>query len=336
MEIGQAQDYRKGCMDIAGFFSRIPAELVYVLIGLIIGLESMGIPLPGETMLFTASIMASDPASTLSPWGIAIGAISGAIIGDSCGYLIGRRFGTRLFAFLGRKFPKHVTPGHVAYGQSLFARFGSATVFGGRFVALLRILAGPLAGMLRMPYKSFLVANASGGIVWAGGVTWIVYSLGQASQHWLEHGALAALGVLLVAGLIVTKVVGGKLDAAVVRFKTEQAAAGYPLETFADLAAFQDRCPESLTKPATESPDEGQTVGTPAGNVQDSDVVPASDTGRGSARVEKQRSGPGHNDKDAIQPAETSPVDQASRRCPESSAGRGAYSKQRPARAKRR
>lgn len=286
-------------MDIAGFFSQIPAELVYLLIGLIIGLESMGIPLPGETMLFTASIMASDPASTLSPWGIAIGAISGAIIGDSCGYLIGRRFGTRLFAFLGRKFPKHVTPGHVAYGQSLFARFGAATVFGGRFVALLRILAGPLAGMLRMPYKSFLVANASGGIVWAGGVTWIVYSLGQASQHWLENGAIAALVVLLVAGLIVSKVVGGRLNAAVKEFKAEQAKAGYPLETFADLAAFQDRSPEDLK----EGPEADSSSGAPADVTESADThdsANADSEGSTSAttndpetvRVSDQRQGP--------------------------------------------
>lgn len=233
-------------MDIAGFFSQIPPELVYLLIGLIIGLESMGIPLPGETMLFTASIMATDPASTLSPWGIAIGAICGAIIGDSFGYLIGRKFGPRLFAFLGRKFPSHVTPGHVAYGQSLFARFGSATVFGGRFVALLRILAGPLAGMLHMPYRAFLLANAAGGIVWAGGVTWIVYSLGQASQHWLENGALAALGVLIVGGLIASKIVGGRINAAVRKFKVEQAAAGFPLDTFDDLEAFQSRSAADL------------------------------------------------------------------------------------------
>jgi hypothetical protein len=74
-----------------------------------------------------------------------------------------------LFERLGRRFPKHFGPGHVALAKQLFTRWGVWAVFFGRFVALLRILAGPLAGALRMRYRYFLAANAAGAICWAGG-----------------------------------------------------------------------------------------------------------------------------------------------------------------------
>ena len=72
---------------------------------------------------------------------------------------------------LGRRFPKHFSPAHVALAERIFVRWGVYAVFFGRFIALLRIFAGPLAGALKMPYYKFLAANISGGIVWAAGTT---------------------------------------------------------------------------------------------------------------------------------------------------------------------
>src|SRR5204862_172864 len=82
-----------------------------------------------------------------------------AMTGDSIGYLIGHRAGSPLFDWLGRKFPRHFGPGHVALAERVFTRHGVWAVFFGRFIALLRIFAGPLAGSLRMPYGRFLAAN---------------------------------------------------------------------------------------------------------------------------------------------------------------------------------
>jgi membrane protein DedA with SNARE-associated domain len=186
----------------------IPPLAVYALVGLIIGLESMGVPLPGEVTLISAALLSAQHVQTkwgvISPWGVAIGAVSGAILGDSLGYLIGRRGGRPLLAWLGRKFPTHFGPDHLARAEEAFTKWGMWAVFVGRFIALLRILAGPLAGALRMSYGKFLVANASGGVLWAGGTTLVIYIVGVAAQKWLSNFSLIALGVAVVFGLATT------------------------------------------------------------------------------------------------------------------------------------
>lgn len=179
-----------------------PPGLIYLIVGIIIGLESMGIPLPGEITLVTASLMAA--TGLASPWAVAIAAACGAIIGDSLGYAIGRRGGRALLERVGRRFPKHFGPAHIAKGESLFARWGVWAVFFGRFVALLRILAGPLAGALRVPYHRFLVANASGGLVWAFGTTFALYYLGSAAERWLRGFSWVALVLAVLLGLLTT------------------------------------------------------------------------------------------------------------------------------------
>jgi membrane protein DedA with SNARE-associated domain len=134
-------------------------------------------------------------------------ASSGAIIGDSIGYLIGRKGGARLFAWAGRKFPKHFGPQHIAKAQDLFERRGVIAVFFGRFIALLRILSGPLAGSLHMPYGKFLAANAAGGIAWAGGTTAAIYYLGVVAEKWLSRFSWIGLAVAVIAGLVISLVV---------------------------------------------------------------------------------------------------------------------------------
>jgi membrane protein YqaA with SNARE-associated domain len=134
---------------------------VDLIVGAVIGFESLGIPLPGEIVLVSAALLASQH-DALNPLWIGVCASTGAIVGDSIGYAIGRKGGPRLFAWAGRKFPKHFGPEHIDKARGVFHRRGVWAVFFGRFVALLRILAGPLAGSLHMPYGKFLVANAAG------------------------------------------------------------------------------------------------------------------------------------------------------------------------------
>jgi membrane protein DedA with SNARE-associated domain len=177
----------------------LPPLAVGGVVCLIIGLESMGIPLPGELTLVTASLMAASGA--ISPWWVAGAAATGAIIGDSIGYTIGRKGGRPLLERLGRRFPKHLGPPHLARAERVFAKWGVWAVFFGRFIALLRILAGPLAGALKVPYWKFLIANAAGGIVWAFGTVFVIYSVGQAAEEYLKDFSWAALVVAIVAGL---------------------------------------------------------------------------------------------------------------------------------------
>jgi membrane protein DedA with SNARE-associated domain len=131
-----------------------------------------------------------------------VAATLGAVIGDSIGYSIGRRYGMSLFERLGKRFPNHFGPGHVALAKKVFSRWGVWAVFFGRFVALLRIFAGPLAGALRMRYLRFLAANASGGLVWAGGTTAVVYYAGVAAERWLSRFSWIALVVAVVVGAV--------------------------------------------------------------------------------------------------------------------------------------
>lgn len=192
-------------MHIDQWLEAIPPLLVYISVAVVIGCESLGVPLPGEIVLVSAALLSSTH-SGLNPWIVGIVGSAGAIIGDSIGYLIGRKGGRRLFDWAGRKFPKHFGPQHVANAERIFEHRGVWAVFFGRFVAILRILCGPLAGSLHMHYWKFLAANALGGIVWAGGTTALVYSLGIVAEQWLSRFSYLALGGAVVAGVIISLV----------------------------------------------------------------------------------------------------------------------------------
>ena len=189
-------------MHIDQWLETIPPLSVYLIVGAVIMIESLGIPLPGEVVLVSAALLTlSHP--TLSPLWVGVVASAGAIIGDSIGYFIGKTGGQRLFAWAGRKFPKHFGPTHLANAERIFNKRGVWAVFLGRFIAFLRILAGPLAGSLRMHYPKFLLANAAGGIVWAGGTTAAVYYLGVVAEEWLGRFSKFGLVAAIVIGVIV-------------------------------------------------------------------------------------------------------------------------------------
>jgi len=136
----------------------------YWAVGLVVGLESMGLPLPGETILVLAALYAS-ATHGLDIWGVIGAAIAGAIIGDNIGYLLGRRVGYQLLLKWGPGLG--ITDDKIKIGQYMFIQHGVKAVFFGRFIAVLRILAAFLAGLNRMCWKRFLIANAVGGVIWA-------------------------------------------------------------------------------------------------------------------------------------------------------------------------
>ncbi|WP_110316205.1 DedA family protein [Mycolicibacterium moriokaense] len=191
-------------MNVDAMLQTIPPLAVYLVVGAIIGMESLGIPLPGEIALVSAALLASRHTLDINPVAVGAAATIGAVVGDTIGYSIGRRFGMSLFERLGNRFPKHFGPGHVALAQQLFARWGVWAVFVGRFIALLRIFAGPLAGALKMRYLHFLAANASGGLLWAGGTTAVVYYAGIAAERWLSRFSWVALVVAVLIGIGMT------------------------------------------------------------------------------------------------------------------------------------
>jgi membrane protein DedA with SNARE-associated domain len=192
---------------VDAFLISIPPLVVYLAVGLVVGVESLGVPLPGEIVLVSAALLSSRHELGVSPLWIAVAATTGAVVGDSIGYAIGHRYGMGLFARLGRRFPRHFGPSHVAAAERLFARWGVLAVFFGRFVALLRIFAGPLAGALRMHYRRFLVANVLGGICWAAGTTFAVYLLGIVAERWLQRFSWIGLVVALLVGLTISLVI---------------------------------------------------------------------------------------------------------------------------------
>ncbi|NNN37554.1 DedA family protein [Streptomyces sp. S3(2020)] len=187
-------------MHVQEWLESVPAVSIYLLVGLVIGLESLGIPLPGEIILVSSALLASQHGE-IDPFILGACASAGAIIGDSIGYAIGRKGGRPLLAWLGRKFPKHFSEGHIATAERSFEKWGMWAVFFGRFVALLRIFAGPLAGVLRMPYWKFLTANVLGGILWAGGTTAVIYYVGIVAESWLKRFSWLGLVLAVLIGL---------------------------------------------------------------------------------------------------------------------------------------
>ncbi|KQX14560.1 hypothetical protein ASC82_04375 [Streptomyces sp. Root431] len=187
-------------MHVQEWLETIPAVAIYALVGVVIGLESLGIPLPGEIVLVSSALLASQHGD-INPYVLGACATAGAIIGDSIGYAIGRKGGRPLLAWLGKKFPKHFSEANVALAERSFQKWGMWAVFFGRFIALLRIFAGPLAGVLHMPYWKFLIANVFGGILWAGGTTAVIYSVGIVAEAWLKRFSWLGLVLAVLIGV---------------------------------------------------------------------------------------------------------------------------------------
>ncbi|MBE7212372.1 MAG: DedA family protein [Gluconacetobacter diazotrophicus] len=152
------------------------AHYGYGLVGIVVMLESMGAPLPGESMLIGTALYCATTHKLSIGW-VAFVAVAGAIMGDNFGYLIGRSLGFRLLARWGRYV--RLTDDRLTLGRYMFRRHGGKVVFFGRFIAVLRTFAALLAGANHMPWPSFLMWNALGGVAWAGGYSMATYYLGK-------------------------------------------------------------------------------------------------------------------------------------------------------------
>jgi membrane protein DedA with SNARE-associated domain len=178
----------------------------YWAVFVLIAIESMGVPLPGETMLIAASIYAGSNGG-LHPVAVIVAAATGAILGDNLGYLIGREGGYRLLLRYGHLI--RVDERRLKLGRYLFLRHGGTVVFFGRFVAVLRMWAAFLAGTHRMPWQRFLMYNAAGGAVWATAYGIGGYTLGSGLLRqggWLGAASMVlALAVTIVVPIVLRR-----------------------------------------------------------------------------------------------------------------------------------
>jgi membrane protein DedA with SNARE-associated domain len=172
-----------------------------VLLFGLVALESAGVPLPGETALVAAAILATPKQHHYSIVTVIVVAACAAIVGDNIGYWIGRKGGRTLLERWGplRRYAERALPP----SERFFARHGGKTVFIGRFVAVLRVTAAWLAGITHMPWWRFFLWNAAGGIVWATAVGLVAYYFGKAAADAINrYGLLGAVAAVLSAVLV--------------------------------------------------------------------------------------------------------------------------------------
>jgi len=174
----------------------------YLAVFVFVGVESIGVPVPGETMLVTAAIYAGT-TGRLSIFWVIVASSAGAIVGDNIGYLIGRTGGYQLVKRYGRYI--RLEEDRLRLGQYLFDKHGSKVVFFGRFVSVLRIFAAFLAGVNRMHWRRFLIFNAAGGIVWSTIYGVAAFLLGKQLLQLSGRVdfALAVVGVAVIILVIV-------------------------------------------------------------------------------------------------------------------------------------
>lgn len=180
-------------------FLQFSSTAGYAGVAVLVGVESAGVPVPGETSLIAAAVLASQGHLSL-PLVIAVAA-GAAIVGDNVGYVIGRRGGRWLLTRPGRW--QRSRTRMLERGERFFARHGGKAVFFGRWVPWLRVTAAWLAGANRMPWPGFFVWNALGGIAWATSVGLAAYFLGKAAAAVLGTVGLVVLALIVVAALVV-------------------------------------------------------------------------------------------------------------------------------------
>ena len=175
----------------------IPPNVGYAAVFALIAVETMGIPVPGETALIAAALLAHDGQMDIVT--LVLLAAAAAIIGDNIGFMIGRKGGRKLLL---RPGPFHAQRLKVIeIGEPFFARHGPKAVFLGRWVSGLRIASAWLAGINGMSWPVFLLWNALGGIVWAAAVGFGVYALGHLAEDILTVAGPVAGGIVVAAGI---------------------------------------------------------------------------------------------------------------------------------------
>jgi membrane protein DedA with SNARE-associated domain len=169
-----------------------------VVLGVVVGLESLGLPLPGETLLIAAAVLAGT-THQMNILLVVLSATVGAIVGQAAGYAIGWSVGFRLLRRYGRAVG--LTERRLAFGRALFRRHGVKVVFASRFIVLLRTLAALLAGANRMPWGRYMVGNVAGSVAWSGLYGFGAFLLGHEAKQVAGPVAIG-IGIFVVAALV--------------------------------------------------------------------------------------------------------------------------------------
>ena len=169
-----------------------------LVVAAVVGLEGVGAPVPGETALIVASVIAGTKHE-LSIVAVILTAAGASFVGRTLGYLIGRNFGYWLLLKYGGYFL--ITEARIKLGQYLFLRHGGKIVIVAQFIPVLRTLAGILAGANRMPQGRFLLANGFGALIWAAFFGVAAYMLGRQVEK-LAGSAVVILGLVAVAAIV--------------------------------------------------------------------------------------------------------------------------------------
>lgn len=188
----------------------------YLVIFAAMLLENAGLPLPGETVTLLGGYAAGSGQLNLAF--VMLAAAGGAVLGDNLGYWVGRRLGWGLLLRVGRLLRQR--PDQLEALRARFLRHAGLSVFLGRFVAVLRVLAGPMAGAVAMPYRRFLICNLAGAVLWAT----TMVSLAWLAGRWIPIerlisgvvqfglGALLLICLILVLPKLLERLEGGWLE----------------------------------------------------------------------------------------------------------------------------
>jgi membrane protein DedA with SNARE-associated domain/membrane-associated phospholipid phosphatase len=193
----------------------IAALAIVFVVPLLESSAFVGFVFPGEIAVILGGVLAFEHRVSLPA--VLVAAILGAVIGDTAGYWFGRRYGRGVLS--GRLGRLIIRREHVDRAERYLARRGGWAVFLGRFTAALRVMIPGLAGMARMPYRTFAVANIAGGTLWATAMVFIGYLAGaswQRAEHWASRIGLALLAVIVLGFLarLVVRAVGRRTDRA--------------------------------------------------------------------------------------------------------------------------
>ena len=176
------------------------AEHGYWTVAIALLLENAGLPVPGETILLLASFLAYSEHQLALPYVILVGVIA-ATVGDNLGFLVGFHGGRPLLARYSKTL--RISAETIAKGEQLFERYGAATILVARFIAGLRVVAGPLAGVLRMNWRKFVICNFLGAALWVTVISSVGFFFGKHWDRLVEVLKDMNLAVLIAAVVVV-------------------------------------------------------------------------------------------------------------------------------------
>ncbi len=180
----------------------MPPVVAVLLVFLLPALEAsafVGFLAPAEPAVVLGGVLANQHKLPL--WVVLVAAVAGAVAGDSIGYEVGRRWGRQLVARIPARL---LRPRYVERAEELIRQYGGKAVFLGRFTTTLRVLVPGFAGMSRVPYRSFLLWNALGGVLWATFFVLLGFAAGSQWKTVVHNATLIGVGLVLVLGAVVT------------------------------------------------------------------------------------------------------------------------------------